>query len=238
MNNNIVELIYLNTEQITRSNIQSNIIILVQKLLKIKEKYTNVNVSIMDYSNENIEILKNNSKFLHLSTNLYYDPYQYNLNEINRLKLMSSNNTNYHDIVFCGAMSNYRNNILNNISKNIKYKRIIGWNKIRDEQIGKSLLLLNIHYNESYNIYESIRCDRWIFAGKLILTEKSLNSVIIDVKDCMVICEYKNLLETLNDILNNYEEYMKKYIYDNDDKIQQIILNRQKIYEEFRNKFN
>ena len=42
----------------------------------------------------------------------------------------------------------------------------------RDARVGKSRILLNVHYSEEYKIYESIRCERWRLAGMPIVTEE------------------------------------------------------------------
>jgi hypothetical protein len=73
------------------------------------------------------------------------------------------------------------------------------FNKERDIRIGKSRLLLNIHfgYGDGTNhIYESIRCERWRHAGMLILSEKSLfnNPGLIE-------CDYNNIIIKIKSIL-------------------------------------
>lgn len=235
-NNNPVNIIFFNTEQITRIEIENNIIENMQKLIGLKDKYHNLNVSIMDYSNQNINILIKNNIFLDLNIDIHWVPYQYRESENKKLKFFS-NNIKY-DIAHCGEKSTYRNDILTNIKNNVKIINIVGWDDNRDKQIGNSLILINIHYNKSYNIYESIRCDRWLFSGKLILSETSINDYLLDVKDCIILCEYNNLVNMTNNILNNYKEYETKYITNNKRKLFELINNRNNIYKNFRNLYS
>ena len=54
----------------------------------------------------------------------------------------------------------------------------------RDRQIGKSRILLNIHYSDEYVLYESIRCERWRVAGMPIISEVCADSVPLGVETC------------------------------------------------------
>lgn len=39
---------------------------------------------------------------------------------------------------------------------------------MRDKEIGKCY---NLHFGPEYNVYESIRCERWRFAGMPVYSE-------------------------------------------------------------------
>jgi tetratricopeptide (TPR) repeat protein len=45
----------------------------------------------------------------------------------------------------------------------------------RDREIAKAKCLLNIHFNEHYRVFESVRCCRWLAAGMAVLTEPCVN---------------------------------------------------------------
>ena len=85
---------------------------------------------------------------------------------------------------------------------NIDY--IQGFGAERDIKIGKSRILLNIHLQKEWKIYESLRCERWRFAGMPIVSETcfSYSPEDIDTYDYDdivkgVLLKLKNILEKL-----------------------------------------
>jgi hypothetical protein len=42
----------------------------------------------------------------------------------------------------------------------------------RDHRIAQCRALLNVHANESYTVFESIRCNRWLAAGMTVISEQ------------------------------------------------------------------
>jgi hypothetical protein len=67
----------------------------------------------------------------------------------------------------------------------------------RDRQIGKSRILVNIHYSEEYVLYESIRCERWRVAGMPVVSEVCVDSVPVGVE----ICELSTVVEVVRKTL-------------------------------------
>ena len=51
---------------------------------------------------------------------------------------------------------------------------ILGWGQERDDIIRRCKIILNVHHFECFNIFEHIRCDRLIFANKIVISENSL----------------------------------------------------------------
>lgn len=239
-NNNKINLFYLNTEQATRPNIQHFINYYLSFLIQIKNKYkeNNVEIGIIDYSNQNIKLL-NEMKFLD-SYEIYYIPYQYNEKENNKLKNFLKCDKK-SDVAYCGTDSKYRYDILSKIdSKNIGVNFCTGFFDNRDVKIAQSKILINIHFEKTYNIYESIRCDRWIFAGNLVLSESTIDDSLIDLKNCMVMCRGEDIPSFAEKIIKKYEIYQKLYIK-NDNKIKirnKVIQDRKELYDNFRSKFN
>ena len=64
--------------------------------------------------------------------------------------------------------------------------------------IGKAKILLNIHYNEEYKIFESIRCEPWMACGLTVVSESSLD----DSTRCIHV-PYKELVDKVCSILQN-----------------------------------
>ena len=189
---NIINNIYiLNTEQLTRKG----------ELNKIQFYIAN-NIKIIDYSKSNIYCLKSNN----INNNILYIPYLVNYNEI-------YNYDKIYDIAYIGHFideRNYRMNIINSLNKsNIKTNEIKGFDIERDNLLFKYKILLNIHYNEEYNIFEQMRCNRCIFNKVIVITQKSID-IDFELKEYIIECEYNNLVETTISVINNYTYYYNK----------------------------
>jgi hypothetical protein len=232
---NIIHIFYLNTEQLTRMDMKEFIKNNINILINLRNINKNIKINIIDYSTQNIILLKELIKDI----DIYYIPYQYNINEINKLKKFQQLTPN-NDYSFSGTMSNYRNEIIQKIyNNNITINNINNsWYNERDMKIGQTKILLNIHFNKNYNIYESIRCDRWIFAEKIVISEDTYNNDLIDLKDFIIFLSYNELANNAINIIKNDYIY-KSLIYSEKNKIklQNIINDRKEIYNIFRNKF-
>ena len=140
-----------------------------------------------------------------------------------------------YDVVFVGWISQRRKNIVTELTKR-GFKVLImerKWGTSRDIDISKAKLLLNIHYHESYNIYEAIRCDRWIFAGMMVVSEDSIDTNLLDTKDLVEFEKYDNLVNKVIDVLHNYDEYQKKFISKHTELIENLKSQRNIGEEEF-----
>ena len=166
----------------------------------------NQNIKVIDYSYTNIKYL-NNEYITHL-------PYQYTNQEIDNLKNMINNNNKIYDVVLCGSISEKRmyiyQSLINN-GINVKYIND-SFGEIRDIEISKSKILLNIHFDENYKIYESMRCDRWIFAGMLLISEVSIYYNMLDIRNLVIFEKYDNLVDKVIDVVKNYDIYKSKFI--------------------------
>ena len=81
---------------------------------------------------------------------------------------------------------------------------VSAWGDERDRLIAQGKVLLNIHCKKSFLIYESLRCDRWLFAGMPVVSENVPLADEIDVTPLMFLCEYDQLVETVAMVLENY----------------------------------
>jgi len=188
---NILEkCIYYNTEQLTRKDSLNQVISI--------SKNNNV-LEIWDYSLINIKILKENNienvKHVPLESPEWY---------INKLKTFQQESFEY-DVGFCGYLSDRRENILNELkSKGVKINTILSWGDERDIELAKCKTILNIHYEDNTNIFESARCEPWLKLGIPVITEKSLD----DDSRCIV-SEYENLVQTTIDYLEKNNSKIK-----------------------------
>jgi hypothetical protein len=192
----------INTEQISR-----------QKILK---KFQNNN-NIIDYSHENISLI---------NQNIIYFPYCINKNELFDIKKINN-------ICFLGKNSHRRENIISKLnSSGINVDIVLGFGEERDKRLFTYKILLNIHFDNNYNIYESMRCDRCVFNKMIVITEKSLLDEQNLLKDKLVICEYKNLVDTVIYVINNYDMYYNKIFGDYDEFMKKHDEKLKIIYEE------
>jgi hypothetical protein len=152
---------FINTEQLS----------VPSKFLEYKS-YIRPNIKIFDYSLQNIKI----------SGIGEYLPYNENLNETTKLKEFL-NQPKEFDFAVIGTMSEHRKTIMNTVSSmGYKVYFISGWGDNRDKEVGKCKVLLNIHFNEDYKLYEPIRCERWRFAGMPIFSEECIDNVPSEIK--------------------------------------------------------
>jgi len=174
----------LNTEQLSQ-----------KKWLNDINSYQN----IIDYSKGNIKLLKRDD--------IYYFPYGVNKNEI-------YNFNKQYDVCFVGNItnSNKRKSIISDLLSNgIKVNVIDNlYGEKRDQLLFKHKILLNIHFDENYKIYESFRCDRCIFNKMIVITEESLDDKENILKDKLITCKYNTLVDTTIEILKNYNQYYQK----------------------------
>jgi hypothetical protein len=199
----------LNTEQLTNTNIVKSL-----------------NMNIIDYSLENIYILKDIENY---KKNIIYFPYTLNKGEIYDYQKEKG-------VCFIGGISNRRIKILSGL-KNLGIDVSIvnkKWFGKQNQELFKHKILLNIHYGDNYKIYESFRCDRCIFNKMIVVSEISLNDCvnIFNIKKKIIFEKYENLISKVNEVYNNYDEYYKEIFKDYDIFIDEYQKYQDNIYSE------
>ena len=176
-------------EDLFRYNLPKNVFVLNMEQMSIQMRYNIVNqfytgsYNLLDYS------------FAHQTyfPNAQILPYCYNEKEISTLKSYFTGEYKY-DICMIGCNSVARWNIFTELSrKGVKMVNAEGWSEDRDRKVAESKILLNLHFQDNYQIYEHLRCDRWMFTGKLIISEKSHNSDKLLVEN-VYFYEYKDIV--------------------------------------------
>ncbi len=201
--NNILEkykICLLNTEQLSRKNYQN-----------IINSY-NPLIYIIDYSISNLTFIHNKYKKIYL-------PYQIHHNEI-------KNYDKINDIcMIYPYKSQRRNNIIEKLkTRGINVNIISGFLGNRDKELLKYKILLNIHYDEDYKIFEELRCNRCVYNKMIVITEKSLFDDIYLLKKHLIICNYDEIVEKVIEVLNNYDFYYN-YLFQSFDKYLNIYEN-------------
>jgi hypothetical protein len=151
--------IYFNTEQLSRKYALNKL---------IREIVDKQPVEIWDYSETNVEILKQCgflAKHIKIQSPTWY---------IERVKMWIAPE---YDVGFCGSLSQRRTHILDEIKKaGISVHIVNQWGDVRDSELAKCRSIVNIHYANDYQIFEIARCEPWLSLGIPVVSETSLDN--------------------------------------------------------------
>jgi hypothetical protein len=203
--------IYLNVEMLTEQNRWQNIYNIIQK-----------GIRIADYSLSNIAFIKDrliklNHDYPH--TILHF-PYQYNIKET--VFLENKSKVYDYDIGVINALPQksdcvnssllYKRSILFEKLQEMKINciNILGWGQERDDIIRHCKIILNVHHFDCYTIFEHIRCDRLIFANKIVISENSLYSEDLDIDMFIIWKKYDDIIDYAKHVLDNFDMYQRK----------------------------
>jgi len=192
--------------------------------------YCQSSVKIIDYDQYQVEIIQqisSNKKILYL-------PYQVTTKETHYLTSLISNTKKLYNVAFCSTnKSKRRLSIMTQLKqRGISVIDVNGWKKKRDKRIAESQILINIHYDTDYKIFEHMRCDRWVMSGLLVISEESLSDELLDCKDLMIIEKYEKIVNRIITVIDNFELYYSQYL---DKLLHQrkiIIRNREKMCDQ------
>ncbi len=173
--------------------------------------------SIIDYSLENIHIWQ--ELFWKLNTKLHcFKPSC----EEKQIQEKSK------DVVFVGdANSQYRQTILLQVKPNMLTSC---YGKIRDEELYKHRILLNLHFGSQYCIFEELRCLPCVLAQMIVVSENSKFDVHHPLHKFIVFVEYEKLPQKITEIKTNYNIVWKS-IYEDQKSSFQSLLNDIAQYE-------
>ena len=202
--------VFLNVEMLSEERRINHIINLIKH-----------NVQIADYSMANILFLKEyaNYKNVPIKKEIIYLPYQYNLQD--QVQLQNVDDIYEYDIGIINALpaqsdtvdksNTYRRTKMWDDIQKTKWKsiNILGWGKARDELIKRCKVIINIHHFEAFDIFEHIRCDRMIWAKKIIVSDKSKYMDKLDVTPYVYCEEFDDILPKAEYILENFNSYYK-----------------------------
>ena len=201
--------IFLNVENLTERKRMDHVMQFIRR-----------GVKVADYSVANIKVMKTFAKEnnIDISAPIYYFPYQYNKKE--NILLENRERKYKYDVGIVNACPKKDASV----NSALTYKRakiwedlqnsglsclnILGWGAERDELIKKCKVIVNVHHFECYTIFQHIRCDRLVFANKLIISENSLCGDHLDIKSHVIWSEYKDLIQTTKNILQKFDYYM------------------------------
>ena len=202
---NPIKAIYINMEQLTR-----------RCFLDYVQVIKSRNIPIFNYNETNQQIIPE-SLLLR---------YQYLPEEVAILSSHPVEKT--YDVAFVGLLSQKRALILNQLKgAGLRVVNIEGWGSKRDQEILQAKILVNIHYDNEYNIYESLRCDRLIFGRMIVITETSIHQELLDIKEFFISVEYSELVAKVQEVLANYQYYIERLTSSREKLLPSIIESRQ-----------
>jgi hypothetical protein len=171
---------FINTEQLS---VASKMEEYKMNLAKVSDLY--------DYSLENIRILNDTSKCI------IHVPYIENTDETIKLQRCIDVVKEF-DVCILGTWSYNRQSYVDILKANGFRVDFIytEFGDERDSRVGKSKILLNIHYDRAFTVYENIRCERWRFAGMPVITEVCSGSL-----EGIPTCTLENVCEVVRDFL-------------------------------------
>lgn len=179
--------IVYNTEQLTIPRILTKILRLVGSapLDPLVPK-----LELWDYSMVNIRILANHgiiAKYMPLKTS---GPY---LEKLQRF----ITSTKLYDIGFNGSMSARRKTILDQLATSFTVFISTSWGDTRDLELSQCRVLVNIHFDTDYMVFESARCEPWLSVGIPVISELS-----IDNDDRCILTTYDGFFDTVTEYFN------------------------------------
>jgi hypothetical protein len=162
----------------------------------------------VDYSEINLLVVA-----IELNHKKIYLPYQVHYREIRDLPKI------YDVCMIYPYKSEKRRKIINDLqSYGIHVDEISGFRDLRDSKLFQYKILINIHYDDDYKIFEEMRCNRCIFNKMIVLSETSLYDDFHILKKHILVTDYNNIVDKVRDILRNYQLYYD-HIYKSFDKL-------------------
>jgi hypothetical protein len=153
--------ILYNTEQLTRESMRSMIQWTVEELQPLE---------VWDYSKTNVAILHR------LGIHARHVPVQspkWYLDDLREFRKQGI----YYDVGFAGTLTTRRVNILMALEDaGLMVNVIRSFGEERDRELATCSVILNIHADTDYKVFESARCEPWLSIGVPVISETSLDN--------------------------------------------------------------
>jgi hypothetical protein len=178
-----VSFFYLNTEQLTKEKWRIQV-----------KSYLDANIHVIDYDEAQSKMF--DSPY-HLYLPVLPLPMEHFISPVKQF-----------DVGICAIRASKRRfNMFQALrQRNIRVIDINQWGDERDRTIGQCRILLNIHYDEDYQVFEHLRCDRWLFSGHCIVSETSQSDDTMDLSPLVYFTSYEKMVDTVLDILHGKEK--------------------------------
>ena len=166
--------------------------------------------SVFEYSNANLFNIKTSDNFKDYSRVFkYYPPLVYDIMDID----VNSNRTK--NCLTIHSPSLRRNNIHEKID--MDYFQTVSGGLLYCKNIMKNVMddykiLVNIHQTDKYCTLEELRVLPALMTGILVISEESPYKSNIPYNQHIIWTKYEDLVETINDVLTEYEFFREKHL--------------------------
>jgi hypothetical protein len=176
-------------------------------------------IPVLDYSLSNLTFLKiymQDNKIQSNASTIYL-PYQYTLRD--QIHLENIDGVYTYDVGIINALPRQDASV----DSKLTYRRtrlweqlqatgwkcinILGWGAERDEKLKRCRVIINVHHFECFNIFEQIRCDRLVFAKKIVVSDKSIFTETYDLAGGVLWEDYDNIIPRTQEVLENFDMY-------------------------------
>jgi len=201
-------IVFLNVEMLSEDTRMNQVISLIT-----------AGIPILDYSLSNMTFLKLYMEHNKIQSNAstIYLPYQYNLRD--QMQIENIDGVYTYDVGIINALPKQDASV----NSKLTYRRtrlweqlqttgwkcinILGWGEERDEKLKRCKVIINVHHFECFNIFEQIRCDRLVFAKKLVVSDKSVFTESYDLLGNVLWEDYDNIIPRTKEVLENFDMY-------------------------------
>ncbi len=153
----------------------------------------------VDYSEVNLLVVANE-----MNHKKIYLPYQLHLREIRSADVVKDKGV----CIIYPYVSERRFKIINDLKeKGIQVDVIGGFGEGRDVELFRYKVLLNVHFDEDFNIFEEMRCVRAVFNQMIVVSEKSWYDDLHILRRHFLVCDYDKIVAKVIDVLVNYDLY-------------------------------
>jgi hypothetical protein len=201
-------MIYLNVEMLSEIKRMDQVVSLIKS-----------GIRVADYSLSNLTFLKLYMEENKIQSNAstIYLPYQYSLQDQIQIENIDGiykydvgiiNALPKQDASVNSALTYRRTRLWDNLqATGWKCINILGWGAERDELLKRCKVIINVHHFECFNIFEQIRCDRLVFAKKIVVSDKSMFMDNYDLLGNVLWEDYDNIIPRTKDVLENFDMY-------------------------------
>ena len=201
-------MIYLNVEMLSEIKRMDQVVSLIKS-----------GIRVADYSLSNLTFLKLYMEQNKIQSNAstIYLPYQFNLRDQIQIENIDGGYTYDVGIINAlpkqdasvnSALTYRRTRLWDNLqATGWKCINILGWGAARDELLKRCKVIINVHHFECFNIFEQIRCDRLVFAKKIIVSDKSMFMDNYDLLGNVLWEDYDNIIPRTKEVLEKFDMY-------------------------------
>jgi len=201
-------MIYLNVEMLSEIKRMDQVVSLIKSGIKIAD-YSLSNLTFLKLYMEENKIPSNASTI--------YLPYQYSLRD--QIQLENIDGVYTYDVGIINALPKQDASV----NSALTYRRtrlweqlqatgwkcinILGWGAARDDLLKRCKVIINVHHFECFNMFEQIRCDRLVFAKKIVVSDKSMFIENYDLLGNVLWEDYDNIIPRTKDVLEKFDMY-------------------------------